>query len=55
MDGELDDGWVWGQWRLGGGRIEVKGKRTHGHRQQCGDCWGRDIRGLSGNGKNKIK
>ena len=28
-----------------------KGKRTHGHGQQCGDCWGEEIiRGLSGNG-----
>ena len=25
--------------RLGGGGIEQKGKRTHGHGQQCGDCW----------------
>ena len=27
--------------RLGGGWIEKKGKRAHGHGQQCGDCWGR--------------
>ena len=26
--------------QLGGGAIEQKGKRTHGHGQQCGDCWG---------------
>ena len=26
--------------RLGGGGIEQKGKRTHGHGQQCGDCGG---------------
>ena len=26
--------------RLGGGGTEQKGKRTHGHGQQCGDCWG---------------
>ena len=25
---------------------------THGHEQQCGDCWGEEgIRGLKGNGK----
>ena len=41
--------------RLGGG-VEEKGKRTHGHRQQCGDCWAEGvIRGLNGNGKNTIK
>ena len=29
-----------------------KGKRTHGHRQQCGVCWVEgSIRGLNGNGK----
>ena len=40
----------------GGGGIEQKGKRTHGHGQQCGDCGGyRDIRGLNGNGKNTTK
>ena len=39
--------------RLGGGGIEQKGKRTHGHWQWCGDCWGEGgIRGLNGNGKN---
>ena len=26
-----------------GGGIEQKGKRTHGHGQQCGDCWGEGI------------
>ena len=26
--------------RLGGGGIERKGKRTHEHGQQCGDCGG---------------
>ena len=37
---------------LSGGRTEQKGKRTHGHGQQCGDCWGeRGIGGLYGNGK----
>ena len=41
---------------LGGGRIEQKGKRTHGHGQQCGDCWGeRCKRGLNGNGKKYNK
>ena len=41
----------------GGGRgrvrckgIEQKGKRNHGHGQQCGDCWGKEgIRRLKGN------
>ena len=38
-----------------GGGIEQKGKRTHGHRQQCGDCCGEgSLKGLNGNGK-KIK
>ena len=42
--------------KLGGAGIEQKGKRTHGHGQQCGDCWGQGgIRGLNGNGKNTIK
>ena len=40
----------------GGGGTEQKGKRTHGHGQQCGDCWGQEgISGLNGNGKNTIK
>ena len=54
MDGEQNHG----QWEgaLEGGRIEQKGKRTHGERQQCGDCWGQEgIRGLKGNVKNTIK
>ena len=37
---------------FGGGRIEQKGKRTHGHGKQGGDCWAEaGIRGLNGNGK----
>ena len=37
---------------LVGGEIEQKGKRTHGHGQQCGDCCGEaGIRGLNGNEK----
>ena len=41
---------------LGGRGIEQKGKRTHGHGQQCGDCREEEgIRGLNGNGKNTIK
>ena len=41
---------------VGGGGIEQKRKRTHGHGEQCGDCWGEGgIRGLNGNGKNIIK
>ena len=42
--------------RLGSGEIEQKGKKTHGHGQQCGDCRGQGcVRGLNGNGKNTIK
>ena len=37
-------------------QIEQKGKRTHGHGQQYGDCWGEEgIKGLNGNGKNYNK
>ena len=37
--------------RLEGRGSEQRGKRTHGHGQQCGDCWGKGgIRGLKGNG-----
>ena len=45
---------------IGGGRlegkgIEQKGKRTHVHGQQCGDCREEGgIRKLNGNGKNTI-
>ena len=40
----------------GGGGIEQKGKRTHGHGQQSSDCWGEGgTRGLNGNGKHTIK
>ena len=47
-------GKFWGRKLVGGG-IEQKGKRTHGHGQQCGDCWGEQgIRGLNGNGKHII-
>ena len=46
-----------GGWRRGGsGGIEQKGKRTHGHGQQSGDCWRvRGTKGLNGNGKNTMK
>ena len=38
--------------RLNGRGIEQKGKRTHGHGQQCGDCWKEmGIKGINGNGK----
>ena len=45
-------GWqLVGGGRLGGGGIERKGKRTHGHEQQWGDCSGEGcIRGINGNG-----
>ena len=45
-----------GRGGVGGGRIKQKRKRIHGHRQQCGDCWGEEgIRRLNGNGKSTIK
>ena len=44
------------------GVLEQKGKRTHGHGPQCGDCRGRGwmeveelLRDINGNGKNTIK
>ena len=41
---------------LGGRGIGQKGRRTHGHGLQCGDCWEDwGIRGLKGNEKNIIK
>ena len=44
----------WGE--LGGEGIEQKGRRTHGHGQQCGDCWGEaGIRGLDDNGEKYNK
>ena len=33
--------------KLGGEEVGQKGKRTHGHGQQWGDCWGRGIWGLN--------
>ena len=45
---------IWYLSSLGGGGIEQKGKRTHGHGQQCGDCGAGVIWGLNGN-KNTIK
>ena len=46
-----------GGWRLGGGGIEQKGKKTHGHGHQCGGCQGEGgIKGLNDDGKkNTIK
>ena len=45
-----------GEGRLGTRGIKQNGKRTHGHGQQCGDCWGEwGLRGLNDNGKNTIK
>ena len=37
-DTEEDDSYFFGGIRYGG--IEQKGKRTHGHRHQCGNSWG---------------
>ena len=31
--------------KLEDGGIEQKGKRTHGHRQQCGDSWWEGYKG----------
>ena len=46
IDGEQDDSCGG---KLGGVGIEQKGKRTHVHGQQCGDCWGKGgVRGLNG-------
>ena len=40
-----------------GGGVQQKGKRTHGHRQLCGDCSGGEgsVRGLNGNAKKYNK
>ena len=36
--------------------MEPKGKRTHGHGQQCGDCRGQgSVRGVNANGKKYNK
>ena len=44
-----------GEWRLRGRGIEQKGKRTHGHGHQGGECWGKGrTRGLN-NGKKIMK
>ena len=46
---------IGGGW-LGGGGMQQKGKRTHGHWQQCGDCSeGGGIREINGNGKIQLK
>ena len=37
--------------RLADRGIEQKRKGTHGHGQQCGDCWGRGIKALKGDEK----
>ena len=53
IDGEQNDSC--GE-RLEGGGFEQKGKRTHAHGQQCGDCWWEgSIRELKGNGKRYNK
>ena len=45
----------WGKVRLGT-KEQGKRKRTHRHRQQCGDCSREgEIRRLNGNGRNTIK
>ena len=43
-------------WGRLGWRDGAKSKRTHGHRQQCGDCRGEEsMKGLNGNGKKYNK
>ena len=38
--------------RLEGREIEQKGKGTHVHGQQCGDCWREGVlKGSNGDGK----
>ena len=49
----MENGWqvVVGE-KLEGGGIGQKGKRTHGHGQQCGDCGGEEgIMGINANEK----
>ena len=47
IDGDQMTASGWGAGRRERGGIEQKGKRTHGHGQYCGDCWGEGgIRGL---------
>ena len=51
------DSYMESRWQLvrgvyRGGETEQKGKKTHGHGQQCGDCWGEEgRREINGNGK----
>ena len=48
-------GKAWSILELEGG-IEQKGKSTHGHGQQCGDCRGEvGNKGLNGNRKNTVR
>ena len=50
VDREQDDSD--GGRRLGDGKVQQKGKRTHGHGRHCGDCWGEgSLRGLNSKGK----
>ena len=49
---------ICGERLVGGGGIKQKGKRTHGHGQQCGDCGGQGeqgLRGTNGSEKSRIK
>ena len=39
-DSQMESRMTAGVGRLGGGGMEQKGKRTLGHGQQCGVCWG---------------
>ena len=44
-DPQMESRMTAGVGRLECGGIEQKGKRTHGHGQQCGDCWGKGVQG----------
>ena len=35
--------------------MKQKGRKRHGHGQQCGDPWGDRYKGTKGNEKNTIK
>ena len=55
-DSEIESRMTASRGKLGVGGTEQKGKRTHGHGQQCGNCWGEGhIRGLTSNRKNTMK
>ena len=42
-DSEIESRMTASRGKLGVGGTEQKGKRTHGHGQHCGDCWGKEV------------